>query len=315
MAARRERATALALCRIGIGLTVLVTLTSIVGRGLVEVLFVDVAAGGHFALTPTWPVQLLGGPTPTAAWVLVGATLASSAALTLGAGGRVAAAVTLVGWIGLTGLLRDAGGSFDALLRNALWLLVLAQSTATLSVDCRRRTGRWHGDARVPAWPRYLAIYQLVVMYSSAGLHKVSAHWIPGGDHAALYYILQWPAWIRFDPSWLSWGYPLTQVLTVATWGFEITAPLWLLALWWHATRDRPGRLRRCANRVHLRWWYFAFGVVLHLGTWALLEVGPFSPAALSLYACLLTPSDVEWLRAWSRRRTPATARSAVSAR
>ena len=305
-AGRRERATALALFRIGIGLTVLGTLLSIVVHGLVDVLFVDVSAGGWFALTPTWPVRILGGPTPTTAWILVSGTLVASTALIVGAGGRLAAAVTLLGWIGLTGLLRDAGGSFVALLRNALWLLVLAQSTAILSVDCVRRTGRWCSDARVPAWPRWLAVYQLALMYFTAGLHKVSAHWIPGGDHTALYDILQWPAWIRFEPSWLSWAAPLTKVATVATWCFEVTAPLWLLAMWWHATRDRPGRLRALANRAHLRWWYFGFGVALHLGTWLLLEVGPFSPAALSLYACLLTPDDAARLRASLLRRTDA---------
>ncbi len=293
LAGRRECGTSLALLRVGIGLTVLGTLVSIVSVGLVEVLFVDVSAGGYFSLTPTWPVRALGGPTLGTAWTLVATTSTAAMALTVGLGGRVAAALTLVGWIGLTGLLRDAGGSFDALLRNALWLLVLAQSTATLSVDCRRRTGRWRSDARVPAWPRWLAIYQLGLMYFTAGLHKVSAHWIPGGDHDALYYILQWPAWIRWDPSWLVWAHPWTRAATVATWCFEVLAPLWLVSLWWHATRDRPGRLRAFANRIRLRWWFFGFGVALHLGTWLLLEVGPFSAAALSLYACVLTADDL----------------------
>lgn len=300
LASRRERGTALALFRIGIGLTVFITLASIVARGLVDVLFVDQSAGGWFALKTPWPVRLLGGPSSTATWILISTTLVASAATSLGAGGRAVRVLTLFGWIGLMKSFPETGGSFDALLSNALWLCVLADCSATLSVDCRRRTGRWTSERRVPAWPRYLAILQMIVMYASAGLHKVSAHWIPGGDHAAIYYILQWPAWIRFDPAWLSWGFALTQAMTLATWCFELTAPLWLLAIWFEVTASRPGRLRTWSNRLRLRWWYFSFGIALHLGTWLLLEVGPFSPAALSFYACMLSPAVAErMVRPW----------------
>lgn len=291
--ARREPGMALALMRIGIGATVLLTLMSIVVHGLVDVLLVDEAHGGYWPLTPTWPVVLLGGPTRTTAWLLLGGGIASSACLMLGLGGRLAAGATLFAYMGATRLHLAAGGSYDALVDNALWLLVLADSTATLSLPCRLRTGRWVSDALVPAWPRWLAVYQLMLVYLSSGLSKVSAHWVPGGDSSALFYILQWPAWRRFDPCWLADAYPLTQVATVVVWCFEVTVPLWLLARWWHATRDRPGRLRAWSNRLRLRWWYFGVGVGMHLATWLLLEVGPFSPAILSMYACMLAPDDL----------------------
>ena len=61
----------------------------------------------------------------------------------------------------------------DRLLTNALWLLVLSRSTATLSLDCRLRTGQWVSSVLVPAWPRYLALYQLVLVYGTTGLQKL----------------------------------------------------------------------------------------------------------------------------------------------
>jgi hypothetical protein len=290
LTSRREPATALALMRVGIGLTVLLTMTSLVRHVPVDLLFVDEVHGGYRPLASPWQVSALGGATPAVARALLGASMLASACLVVGFLGRWSALVTLFAYGGLTRLDPHSGGSYDALVQNALWLLVLAPATATLSLDCRIRTGRWVSATAVPAWTRYVAIYQVVLMYFTAGVQKVSADWIPGGDHCALYYILQWPAWRRFDTTWLGWAFPLTQLGTVATWCFEILSPLWLVSLWWHATRDRPGLLRRWSNRVHLRWWFFAFGIVLHLATWMLLEVGPFSPAALSMYACFVVP-------------------------
>jgi hypothetical protein len=200
--------------------------------------------------------------------------------------------VTLQIFLALSDVNSHAGGSDDPLLANGLWLLVLAQSTRTLSLDCRLRTGSWRSAELVPAWPRYLAVVQLFLMYWSTGLQKVSAYWTPAGDFSALYFILQQPTWQRIDMTWAAHVYPLTQAATALTWCWELGAPLWLLAFWWRDTRDRPGRLRALANRIDLRSWLAAVGVVLHLGILAAMEVGPFSLIALSFYLCLYHPDE-----------------------
>jgi hypothetical protein len=227
--------------------------------------------------------------------------VAAGLALVLGVGGRLPAVAAWITYPALVDLNGDAVGGYDLVFGNAFWLLVLARSTATLSLDCRLRTGRWTSDEPVPAWPRYLAVFQLVLIYWSTGMHKLSRTWVPGGDASALYYTLQQPTWQRFDMSWLAHVYPLTQAATVTAWLWEVSAPLLLLALWYRRTADRPGRLRALFNLVNYRRWWVLMGLGMHLGVLVLMEVGPFSPLMLSFYACLYRPE--EWRRARPRAK------------
>ena len=66
--------------------------------------------------------------------------------LAIGAAGRVPALALLQMRLAMASLTIDLGGGYDRMLNNALWLLVLANSTATLSAACRARTGRWTSD-------------------------------------------------------------------------------------------------------------------------------------------------------------------------
>ncbi len=150
-----------------------------------------------------------------------------------------------------------------------------------------------------------MAIYQLVLIYWSTGLHKVSASWTPVGGYSALYYTLQQPTWQRWDMDWLAWVYPLTQAATALTWFWEITSPLLLLALWYRATPERPGRLRAVFNRLNYRRLFVVFGVCLHLMIFALMDVGPFTWVTLAFYVCLYGPD--EW-RVLCARRCPGVA-------
>lgn len=303
---RREPGTALALLRIGVGLCVLLTVGTVVSDGLVDVLWVSREYGGGYrTMTGNWLVQWLGGPTPALMWRLTVASLAGGTFLVLGLGGRVVAFLTLQTTLALLDVNSQAGGSDDLLLTNALWLVVLSESTATLSLDCRLSTGRWTSDRPVPAWPRYLVIYQLFVMYWTTGLQKLSAYWTPGGGFSALYYILQQPTWSRWDMSWVAWIYPLTQVATAITWLWEVGAPLLLLAFYYRYTADRPGRLRAFSNRIDLRSWYAAVGVCFHLLVTIPMNIGPFSLISLSLYPCLYTPAEIRgaWRRVAARLR------------
>jgi hypothetical protein len=186
----------------------------------------------------------------------------------------------------------EVGGGHDRLLTNALWLLVLASSTATASLDCRLRTGAWTSDRPVAAWPRWLAVYQLVLVYVTTGMQKIGAEWWPWGDWSAVWYTLWIPHWARIDARWLTPLYPLTQLATLGTMCFELGSPLLLLAFWYRATRGRRGRLRALFNRVDARRAFALAGLSLHLGIVALMDVGPFSAAAAAFYLCLWSPDE-----------------------
>lgn len=297
---RREGGESLALFRIAVGACVLLTVASLVKDDLISVVWLDAAHGGYRTnVYGNWLIRLLGGVTPGAVWSLVGVTFVAGAALVIGVWGRIAALVAGQCVIALTRLNYEASGSYDLMLTNALWLLVLCPSTATLSLSSRIKHGAWTSDVLVPAWPRWLIVFQLVAVYASTALQKMSVHWMPLGDLSALYYILQQPSWQRFNMDWTGSVYPLTQAGTLVTWVWELTAPLLILAMYFRATRDRGGRLRSLMNRVRYIEVYVLIGVAMHLGTWVLMDVGIFTWVALAYYPCILEPS--RW-RAWGQR-------------
>jgi hypothetical protein len=212
--------------------------------------------------------------------------------LVIGLAGRIAALVALQADLNLIEINPQIAGGDDLMLANALWLLVLAQSSATLSLDCRLRTGSWTSVEPIPAWPRYLAIYQLVLTYWSTGIQKLGINWLPVGDYSALYYILQIPSWQRWDMAWLASVYPLTQFATALTWLWENAAPLLLLAFWYRNTADRPGRLRRFFNAINFRGLYIIAGLAIHLGILLTMNVEPFTWVTLTYYVCLFRPTE-----------------------
>ena len=131
---------------------------------------------------------------------------------------------------------------------------------------------------------------------------------MPGGDLSALYYILQQPSWQRTDLSGLAHVYPLTQLATLGTWVFEVGAPVLLLALWFRATRDRPGRLRHAFNRHDVRLWWLAAGAAMHVGIMLTMSVGTFSLVCLAAYPCFFHADELRrapGLRRWLRPPNP----------
>lgn len=307
-----EVATSLALFRAALGLCTLSLIGSAVVRGLPAVLWADKSHGGYRSLHPNHFVfELAGGATAELAWSCAIVALVGGLFVFLGLFGRPSAFLTLSAVNLLVLANGEVASGYDRLLTNGLWLLVLASSTKTLSLDCLLRTGRLTSDEPVKAWPRYLAIFQLVVVYWIAGLNKIGAAWTPAGGFSALYYILMQPDWQRFDMRFLAWLYPLTQVGTAVTWLWEVTWPVVLL--WLVARRKvssvtsegaRPvGRLWRALARYDLRLGYLALGVVMHLLTWAFMEVGPFSFITMSFYLCCFRPEELQRAFAWLSRR------------
>ena len=291
---RRESGEALALFRIVTGASLVLNVAPAVLTGLVPVLWLDSAHGGYREVVGagSWLVTALGGVTPEVVWGLCAAALAAGALLIAGVGSRAAALVGGQAMLAISMLNHDAKGSYDALLSNALWLLVLADSDATGSLRSRLRSGRWWGPSSVAAWPRWLAIVQIAALYGSTGVHKVSAFWQPWGGYSALYYILQQPTWHRFDLSVVAWVYPLTQVATAVTWWWEV---LWPIVPVWLALRSgtKEGRLRRLARRWDPRWAFLGYGAAMHLMIFALMDVGPFSWISLAFYPCLLRGAEL----------------------
>ncbi|MCB9797579.1 MAG: hypothetical protein H6741_33235 [Alphaproteobacteria bacterium] len=303
----KEPATTLAVFRIALGACAVGTVLTAVLHGIVEIIWLPAELGGYREhLIPGFLMEWI-GVTRATLWGMIAASLVSSTLLTLGLGGRVMAFIALQTTMAVVDINGHTGGSYDELLSCGMWLLVLADSTRTWSLDCKRRTGSWTDDTPVYAFPRWLVVYQLLLAYGSTGGQKVSAYWTPVGGYSALYYILQQPSWQRFDMSWLAPLYPLTQVASFGTWVFELSAPLMLLVMGYRATPERPGRLRRWSNRLRLRDLFIAFGVALHVGVFLLMNVGPFTWITLSFYLALVDPQ--EWAALAQRLRArPATA-------
>lgn len=294
LASRRETGESLALFRIAIGAVMASSLLAAIGPGIVDVVWIDAADGGMRHLgRGNWLVEALGGPTPAVVWGLVWTSLGAATCLTVGLFGRLSALVALQTYAALRQLNGAASGGYDTLLVNAAWLLVLSGSTATLSVDAWLRTGRPMTRRLVHAWPRHLAVLQLVVMYTATGWQKASALWTPAGGYSALYWVLVEPTWRRAaDPTFAGWIDPLLRVGTAVTWHWETLAPSLLLFLAYHRAPFGPGRLRALSTRWDLRSWWVAVGVTLHVGILVLLDVGPFSFASLAYYVTIYPPGD-----------------------
>ncbi len=300
---RREPAEGLALFRIAVGLVMIYSIASMVVAGLDHVLWVDAADGGMQVLRGDhWLLALLGGPTAAVLSLLVPAGLVLAALVVCGAGGRLTILAAAQVYAAIVRANPTIIGGYDHLITNALWLLFLGGASATLSIDARLRSGHWRRpQATVPAWPRYLAVFQLIAVYTTTGLNKLGVPWTPVGDFSALYWVYQEPTWRRFDMTWSAEPFPyfMLQVATAVTWVWEVSAVLLLLFFYFRATPERPGRLRALALRWDFRRGFVAIGVLLHVGILLTLNVGPFSWVSLAYYLCFFHPDE---LVAWGGR-------------
>ena len=290
----RELGVSLALFRVLVSCVILYSLLSIAAADLLDVLWVDREHGGYRNLgRGNWLVSAMGGPTPDNVWGLWMLCVTSTVCLLAGLLGRPVAFITLQSYNALISINGDTVGGYDTMMINALWLLFLGRSTATLSLDCWFKHRRLISDELIAAWPRYLLIFQLAVIYTATGLHKVSLTWNPLGGYSALHWVFQDPTWRRLDLDFLAWVYPLTQLGTAVTWHWETLTPLLLLAYYYRYTSNRPGRLRWLFNRRDLRSYWAAVGIMLHVGILLTLNVGPFSWISMSYYVCLYRPDEL----------------------
>jgi hypothetical protein len=300
---RREPPTALALVRIFVGACVLADLLQVRGLGLANVLWTPPPDGlGYGADGSPWSVRWFGdADAGVTMWWL---TALAAAAFMLGLFTRVAGVALALGSAQLAALLPDGDRGIDAVLRVVTLVLVLSSCHARWSVDAalRRALGRPF-PALVPAWPRYLLFAQVVWIYFSGGHNKGAPEWWPQGGFSALANALSDPHFARFDPGWVPATFPLPQLAAATTMLFELGAPLLFLFVWFEATADRPGRLRRLCNRLHLRHAWLAIGVLFHVGIALFLVLGVFPWGMLALYPALLRADELVALEARVRAR------------
>ncbi len=297
-ATAKEHGAALAVFRIALAFGVLLDALHAV-RPEVLVLFQPLEDGGLAYGKNVFPLwSLLGGPSAAGVTALAWASIPLSAALLLGFGGRVTAAVLLHVLLAYKGLPADIGGGYDRLISNGLWLLILGNGTATLSLDCRRATGAWTSDRLVHAFPRHLAVLQLTLLYVSTGLWKQGPAWHETYD--AVYRTLFMTAYVRGNWWWAAHFAPLLKVATIASKWWEI---LFFVPFGWHAAREGwLGSRARSWSRFDLRWPFLGFGVVMHGVLLLAVNVGPFSPITWCFYGLWLSPA--EWRSIGGRLRS-----------
>lgn len=310
---RREKPTALVVTRVLLALAVLGDLVHAWSLDLIGAVWAPPPHGTGYASiwdpVPPFMVRWFGPGVDTAElvfWLAVG----SAALLLIGAATRLSA-ITLALMLAQLGHMAPEGDrGIDFLLRTAVAILALSSCHARFSVDAwvRRRLLKRPFPELVPAWPRYLLFAQVVWVYFSAGHNKGDPAWGPLGHFSALANILSDPHFARFDGAWIPWAMPLLAVGTAATMLFEWSSPLLPLFTWWHATRDRPGRLRRIANRLRLRWVWIATGVFFHIGIAVTMRLGVFPWGMLALYPVLFHPDEFERAARWLRARAARTA-------
>jgi hypothetical protein len=302
----REGAEALAAVRICVALVVLWDMATTAQLGLTEALWAPVEEGGIGPASYARPISIVYewfGASATLAWLLFAVVCASAALLLLGLFTRTSALVLVLAYAQLALLSPAADRGIDALLRNVLMLIACSGAGATLSLDARLFHGSFARDIEVTAWPRYLIVLQLVVLYFWAGMLKQAPAWTAIDGYSALYIVMNQPhyAGLVLAPEHYRVIYPLLQIGAFATTLFERLAPLVPVLMWLRATRERGGRLRAFANRARLLELWAGTGVFFHLGLAVALQLGIFPWGCLALYPALAGPRA---LRAWAGRVT-----------
>jgi hypothetical protein len=286
---RREAPSSLALTRVACAAVVLSDLLVGKVQGALPALWLPPPVGMGETLDPPSWWAVIG--VPQSLWAL-GVVAASS--LMIGAFHRVAGAV-LTFVLVMMPKFQPVGDGVDMLLRIVIPILALSQGSACWSVDAwlRRRRGLTAVE-RVPAWPRYLLVLQLLWVYSSSVQCRDDGSWWPWGGFSAIGHVLEDPHFARFYPGTLTSLYPLTVVATISTMVFELSAPLMLFFFLRDGGRwPDPSRL---LGKVP--WIWITLGAALHAGIALTMTIGIFPFAMLALYPVFFHPDQLAALAA-----------------
>ena len=295
---RREPPHVLAAIRILLATVVLVDLLQLARLDLVVTLYADVSEGGLAQIMSRdhlpWAYRLLdNGPgMATLCWSVA---VVSAAMFGVGLWTRVAGLVFVLASVNLAQILPPTDRAIDTLIRNMVLILSFSGCHRMWAIDAWLRTRKGWDGCDVPAWPRFLIVAQMLILYGSAGAKKVGLSWTPVGDLSAIYVTLSDPSFGLIQASTLDRFYWLTQLTTVSIWTWEWLTPLAAFAWWCRATRSRSGRFRAFLNRTEFWHRWVVIGVLFHLGTILTMRLGMFPFGTLALYPAFFHPN--EWRR------------------
>ncbi len=294
----REDGRALAILRIGMAWVCFWNVFSMQLHDVVGLVWANPVDGGLVPLFRGHFVFRWLGTEARSVWSVIAVHYMLCGLLVVGLGRSLPALGLTITLFALRSLNPPITAGYDALILNGTFFLVFSDCTRTWSLDCWLRHRTWSSREEVRAWPRYLFVFQLVIMYTATGFKKASFVWMPSGNYTALYYILMDPGWRRIpNVDFMQWGMLFTQLGTAFSWHWEHSAPVLLVAGYCRFTASRGGRLRNALNRFDLRWPWLAIGLCMHAGIWAAIQVGPFSLAAVTFYPALFGSRELE--RAW----------------
>lgn len=213
-------------------------------------------------------------------WLVIAwlALFGSSIALMLGWQSRIAALAVFL--LILSFERRDpyVFNSGDLLLRIEALFLVLAPCGAALSLDQRRKSGKFWDASEASIWTLRLFQLQMSLVYLSTLQSKLSGTTWPGGTAAS--YSMRLPDLAVLSVPSFVWNNAL--LINVITWGTLVLEVSLALLVW----------------NPRLRPWVLGAGVVLHLSIQATLAVAFFSVAMFVLYIAFLSPDTIRDLPA-----------------
>ncbi len=190
----------------------------------------------------------------------------------------------------------------DTVLRAIGFILLIAPGIEAVSlVRLRAQWRHWKSKhtllppVTMPAWPRILLLWQLIVIYAMSGWDKLHGELWRSGSAVAV--ALHHPHFSRLPWSIANWFVPASPVISWAVIAFELA---WLLVLIPQPIAARlPWRTAGTLKRLLL-----LGGVVMHLGILLLMQVGSFPTAMFTLYLGLLTADDFSAVRRrWNKPR------------
>jgi hypothetical protein len=295
----REQGTSIALFRILLATVTLLSLWLLRNDEVFRAIWYSQEHGGIVKLGSNhWLFRTLGGVSPRSVDTAYHLCSVGAALSLVGFGGSVSVLLCQQCYVALRSLNENASGGYDSLITVGLLLLAFGRPTRTLSLDCRLLRASWTTGLLVPAWPRALLVFQLLLMYTLTGIQKVGHAWTPFGGYTAMHYVLNDPTWLRADLGAAPWSLAiLGRIATAVTWHWEQLSCL-LLFHWYYRYGNRSSN--NIVGKVFRRWdirkpWALT-GVVMHVGILALLDVGPFSLVSLAYYVCLCSPSTANHL-------------------
>jgi hypothetical protein len=204
------------------------------------------------------------------------ALFVSSIALAFGWHSRIASLMVCVLVLSFQSRDPSVFNGGDAVIRAAALFLALSPCGTALSLDQRRRTGRFWSDQLRAPWALRLMQILVSIIYLGSVRTKVSGQTWPNGT-AVSYALRLEDMLILPTPHWLTSNALLMNGVTwlVVAIEFSIGVFVW--------------------NR-RLRPWVLTAGVLMHTGIAVSVAVGFFSPAMFVLYLTFASPETIKQL-------------------